>query len=171
MKIKKKQSNHSPPGQSLGEATLLKILRVADLLIRIGDTKVFGKDLTQAQFNILMILKRIGGREVSQKEIVEKIVSTKGNVSIHIANLVRQGYIRKKVSNRDSRMNSIILTAKGKQALERLEPLYLYHIKQITEGLPHKQTQQALDILEHLHQQCCAALGMPIVSNSEDGSS
>jgi MarR family 2-MHQ and catechol resistance regulon transcriptional repressor len=142
----------------IGEATVLQILRVADLLTRIGDSKVFGKNLTQAQFNVLMVLKRHGNGGISQKDILENLVSTKGNVSIHITNLTRMGCIRKKTSKSDSRMNVITLTAKGRRILAELEPRYIQHLKQITEGLPREQAETAMDVLEYLYGKCNATL-------------
>ena len=102
-----------------GEATVMQILRVADLLTRIGDAKVFGKELTQAQFNLLMVLKRHDGVGVSQKDILANLVSTKGNVSIHVTNLTRMGYIRKRVAVDDGRRHELTLTAKGRTRRRR----------------------------------------------------
>ena len=142
----------------VGEATVLQILRVADLLTCIGDSKVFGRDLTQAQFNVLMVLKRHGNGGISQKDILESLVSTKGNISIHITNLGRLGYIRKKNSKADSRMNVITLTANGRRILADLEPKYLQHLKEITDDLRPDQAEAAMDLLKHLQQKGETAL-------------
>ncbi len=138
----------------IGEATVVQILRVGDLLTRIGDSKVFGKDLTQAQFNILMILKRHGEEEMSQKDILANCVSTKGNVSIHMTNLTHMGYVRRKTSKVDSRINVITLTAKGRRILAELEPKYVQHLKKITDDLPFKQAETAIKILDRLRGKC-----------------
>lgn len=171
MKIEKQHSLTSSCSSQtttdLREATLLQILRVADLLTRIGDTKVFGKKLTQAQFNVLMVLKRYGNGGISQKDILEKLVSTKGNVSIHIANLTSMGHIRRKISKADSRINEITLTAKGKRMLADLEPKYVQHLKEITTGLPPEQADMALNILRNLQNKCEVTLSHS--EASEDG--
>jgi DNA-binding MarR family transcriptional regulator len=149
----------SPAEANAGEATVLLILRIADLLTRIGDSKVFGKELTQAQFNILMILKRHGQNGMSQKEILEYLVSTKGNVSIHITNLARMGHIRKKTSRIDGRMSVVSLTAKGKRILGKLEPEYIRHLREITDDLPHEQAESTIALLNALMGRCEHALG------------
>ncbi len=143
----------------IGEVTVLQILRIADLLTRIGDSEVFGKELTQAQFNILMILKRHGQKGMSQKEIMEYLVSTKGNVSIHITNLSRMGHIRKKTSKIDSRMNVITLTARGRRILEELEPKYIRHLREITDNLPREQAESTIALLNELMGRCEHTLG------------
>jgi DNA-binding MarR family transcriptional regulator len=149
----------SAVGADIKEATVLQILRVADLLTRIGDAQVFGKALTQAQFNVLMVLQRQGTRGgISQKDILEKLVSSKGNVSIHITNLSRMGYVRKRTSKRDSRMNVITLTAAGKRILDELEPKYVAHLEEITGDLSDKDAETVTGILSHLQERCNSAL-------------
>jgi DNA-binding MarR family transcriptional regulator len=143
----------------IGETTVLQILRVADLLTRVGDSTVFHKELTQAQFNVLMILKRHGEGGMSQKDILAKLVCSKGNVSIHTANLTRMGYIRKKISQTDSRVNVITLTAKGRRVLAHLEPRYLQQLNDVTRDLPREQAERVVELLAHLEEKCHAALG------------
>ena len=153
-------SKHSSTAETdIGETTVLQIVRIADLLARIGDTKVFGKEVTQAQFNILMILKRHGQNGMSQKDIMEYLVSTKGNVSIHITNLGRMGYIRKKTSKIDSRMNVITLTAKGRRILGELEPKYIRHLRELTDDLPREQAESTIALLNELMGRCEHTLG------------
>lgn len=138
----------------IGEYTVIQILRVADLLTRIGDSKVFGKELTQPQFNILMILKRHGNGGISQKEILEKLVSTKGNVSIHISNLRNKGYIRRRLSKEDSRFNVITLTPKGERILAELEPKYIQQLRTITDDLPREQAETTIALLDRVVNKC-----------------
>ncbi len=141
-----------------GEATILNILRAADLMTRIGDSKVFGRELTQAQFNILMILKRHGQNGMSQKEIAAYLVTTKGNISIHTGNLARTGYIRRRVCRSDGRMHRITLTEKGAKILARLEPAYLEHVRKVTDGLPRKQAESTVRFIARLVERCSSIL-------------
>ncbi len=142
----------------LAEGTVLQILKVADLLTRIGNSHVFGKELTQAQFNVLMVLKRHGERGMSQKDILGYLVSTKGNVSIHITNLSRRGYVRKRPSKADSRMNVVSLTAKGKKILAEVEPRYMQHLHELTGELPVQSAEAATELLAYLHDRCSRIL-------------
>jgi DNA-binding MarR family transcriptional regulator len=166
MKAREQLETVTPPTEQsavdVGESAVIHILKVADLLTRIGDSKVFGKELTQPQFNVLMVLKRHGNGGISQKYILEKLVSTKGNVSIHITNLANMGYIRRKTSKADSRMNEITLTAKGKRILADLEPKYVQHLTRITADLLPEQADLTLELLKNLQKKCEVAL-----SNSE----
>ena len=149
---------------------MMQILRVADLLTRIGDAKVFGKELTQAQFNLLMVLKRHDGVGVSQKDILANLVSTKGNVSIHVTNLTRMGYIRKRVAVDDGRRHELTLTAKGRKILSELEPRYEEYLKTIAGNLDPEHVALTGVLLEELRRRCCATLagdGAPGVCGGE----
>ncbi len=151
-------SHLSEAERKLGEATVLQIIRVADLLTRIGDSKVFDKDLTQAQFNVLMVLARHGEGGMSQKGILAKLVSSKGNVSIHIRNLTELKYVKTKTSPSDSRMHEITLTAKGRRVLAEVEPRYVRHLREVTGDLSSDEARAALQLLDHLQQKCRATL-------------
>jgi len=140
------------------ETAVLYILRVADMLNRLGDTRVFGKEISQAQFNILMILKRHGQEGMSQKEILANLVSTKGNVSIHIRNLLKKGYVLKKTSKHDGRLHVIKLSARGRRILESVEPKYLEQLRVVVEDLPASQAETLVDLLEGLRLNCARAL-------------
>lgn len=142
----------------IGETVVIYILRVAEKLIRLGDTKVFNKTLGQAQFNILMILKRHGKFGMSQKDILENLVSTKGNVSIHISNLLKKGYIRSKASQTDKRMHVIKLTAKGRSILKNIEPEYIKELRKLTDDLPRQQYEAAITLLDKLGERCTESL-------------
>jgi DNA-binding MarR family transcriptional regulator len=159
--MKAQLESHAPSSAiaaPTGESMVLQILKVADLLTRIGDAKVFGKELTQAQFNVLMVLKRHDDVGVSQKDILANLVSTKGNVSIHITNLTRMGYIRKRTSREDARMHVLRLTAKGYRVLAELEPRYERHLQAITGDLSPKPLAVSMALLDEFQARCRATL-------------
>lgn len=138
----------------IGETTMLYILRVAEMITRIGDAKVFCKAITRPQFNVLMILKRHGEDGMSQKDILAYLVSTKGNVSIHISNLLKKRYILRKTSTHDARMHVIKLTAKGKRIVNEVEPKYISQLRAVTDNLPRDQAEATIKLLEHLRLKC-----------------
>ncbi len=143
------------------EAVLLEILRVSDLLARVGNSTIFSKGLSMAQFNILMVLRRRGGDGMSQKQIVENLLTTKGNVSIHMKNLTDAGLVRRRVSKHDGRMHVVTLTAKGNRILESLEPQYLAQIETLTKGLPAAEVDTTLNLLAQIRDTAAATLNTP----------
>jgi len=137
-----------------GEQAILEIIKTAELLTRVGNTCVFDREISQARFNILIILKYEGEDGISQNEILQRMVSTKGNLSIHIANLERCGYIRRQASKEDMRRNVVRLTAKGRRVLDKLEPGYEGHIRAISEDLPANRAESLTEMLRTLQERC-----------------
>ncbi|MFO7821687.1 MAG: MarR family transcriptional regulator [Lentisphaeria bacterium] len=147
-----KQANEA--NRNVREAAVLEILRVAELMTRIGNAKVFGKKLTQAQFNVLMVLKRHNKVAMSQKEILTNLISTKGNLSVHISNLTKMGLVRNQVSPCDSRMHEITLTEAGHEILNELEPLYMQYLNEITRGFLRDEAEKLLQVLGCIEEKC-----------------
>ncbi len=155
-------------GIDVREGVLLEIMKVADLLTRVGASDLFSDGLSQAQFNILMILKRHGKRGMSQKDIGETLVSTKGNVSIHIGNLTRMGHVRRKTSQEDRRKQVVTLTAKGQRVLAALEPRYLEQIEVLTRPFSGDQLEAAAGFLATMQAHCEAVLSGAVDTPADD---
>lgn len=137
-----------------GEQAILEIIKTAELFTRVGNTRVFDRELSQAKFNILLILKYEGSDGMSQKEILERMISTKGNLSIHISNLEKDGYIRRQASKEDMRHDVIKLTAKGGRALDGIEPEYERHVRTMVEGLSSEKAMGLVMQLKTLQEKC-----------------
>jgi DNA-binding MarR family transcriptional regulator len=105
------------------EEAVLNLLHTSDMLLKCGNKRLFTDVLTQAQFNILMILSH-EQEGICQRDLAQRVVVTKGNVSQHVANLEVMGLLRRRVSVDDHRYRVVTLTAKGRRQLNRLEPQY-----------------------------------------------
>lgn len=157
-------TDHGGRDIGAGERAVLEIVKASELFARVGTTCVFDKGLSQARFNILIILKYYGHGGISQKQMLERMVSTKGNLSMHVKNLAAEGYIRKKTSKSDGRQDTITLTAKGARALSRMEPEYMRHVEQLTGDLSRDSAEHMVSLLQSLQAKCRAILGA-----AEDG--
>lgn len=134
------------------ELTLLSLLRTNEMVLSVG-SKIFTKELSQPQFNIMMMLKNedIG---LHQKEIINRVVSSKGNISIHIKKMLIQGYVYKKKDIKDKRHDRISLSQKGRNVLEPYEEKYRILMKSLFAGIPNKELLQVQNILEKLRNSC-----------------
>ena len=125
---------------------------------------MFDKELSQARFNILLILKYYGNDGLCQKDILARMVSTKGNLSIHIKNLVAQGYVCKNRSESDRRQDTVRLTAEGERVLKRVEPEYMRHIDMLTRGQSAADAGKLTELLEGRQDTC-----LELLTSSEQG--
>ncbi|WP_291650756.1 MarR family transcriptional regulator [Clostridium sp.] len=82
--------------------------------------------LTTAQFGVLEALYNKGNLKIC--ELIEKILTTSGNITVVIKNLEKDGLIKRIEDPNDKRSCIISLTDKGKDTIENILP---YHIKNI----------------------------------------
>lgn len=85
--------------------------------------------LTAAQFGVLEALYSKGDLRIH--ELIEKILTTSGNITVVIKNLEKDGLIIKKSDVRDKRSCIISLTDKGKEVIENILPGHIKNIGDI----------------------------------------
>ena len=127
------------------EEAVLGLLRTTELLLQHARRTLFSDGLSQAQFNILMILQHESAQGISQKAIGERLITTKGNTSQHIASLEADGLVKRRAATKDRRRNVITLTPKGRRLVSRVEPRYREQIARVF----HAMTKSELGSLIH----------------------
>ncbi|WP_297134870.1 MarR family winged helix-turn-helix transcriptional regulator [Terrisporobacter sp.] len=93
--------------------------------------------LTVAQFGVLEALYNKGDLKIY--ELIEKILTTSGNITIVIKNLEKDGLIRKNQDPNDKRSCIISLTEKGKNVIESILPEHINNIKSIFDILTKEE--------------------------------
>jgi DNA-binding MarR family transcriptional regulator len=88
--------------QQVWLATWARLARVYHDLDRASADLLRGWDLSVAQFDVLV---QVGGREgLTQQEVADQLLVTKGNVSQIIARMVRDGLVRRAQEGRTRRL-------------------------------------------------------------------
>lgn len=93
--------------------------------------------LTPTQFGVLEALYSKGDLRIS--ELIEKILTTSGNITVVIKNLEKEGFIHKDMDPRDKRSCIISLTNKGKHCIEAILPKHVNNIKEIFKVLSDEE--------------------------------
>ena len=83
--------------------------------------------LTPAQFGVLEALYNKGDLQIC--EIIEKILTTSGNITVVIKNLEKDGLVKRNPHSKDKRSRMISLTEKGKQVIESILPGHIKNIR------------------------------------------
>ena len=91
---------------------IIALTRTASFHTRMTQSTLSEYNLTVAQFGVLEALYHLGDMKIC--EIIEKTLSTSGNMTVVINNLERDGYIQRYTSAEDKRVSMISLTEKGK---------------------------------------------------------
>jgi uncharacterized lipoprotein YddW (UPF0748 family)/predicted transcriptional regulator len=81
-------------------------------------------DITPRQFNILRIL-RGEGKPLSTLQIRQRMLDKMSDTSRIVDRLVRKGMVKKTPNASDRRLVDVVITARGRKLLEKIDPLEL----------------------------------------------
>lgn len=90
-------------------------------------------DLTVAQFDVLSHVASTPG--LSQTELAERLIVTKGNVGGLIDRLERDGLVERRANPEDRRSNKLYLTPAGCRAFDAAAPALEEHLSRQFSGL------------------------------------
>ena len=108
---------------------------------------------------ILFILDHHGdhGEIASQRELAQALRVSPATIAISLKSLERLGYVEKRVDKSDARRNRVLITEKGKAAVQQCFAVFQEVDRRMMEGL----TEQEQEELECLHRKMLDNLGGP----------
>lgn len=104
------------------------------------------KGITVSQFSVLDVLYTKGEMRVC--ELIEKALSTSGNITVVIKNMEQKGWLYKKTCPTDKRAFLVGLTDEGKKLFETLLPEHRNEIKNTYSILSSEERQELIKILK-----------------------
>lgn len=105
-----------------------------------------GKGLTSAQFSVLDVLYSKG--EMTISSLIEKVLSTSGNMTVILKNMERNGWLRRKISTIDRRAYVVGLTEEGKKLFEDILPVHMQEIENVYSVLTDEEKKELIRILK-----------------------
>lgn len=102
--------------------------------------------LTTAQFGVLEALYNKGDLRIC--EIIEKILTTSGNITVVIKNLEKDGLVKKNLDPKDKRSTIISITDSGKKIIEDILPKHIENINEIFSVLTKEEQITLKNILK-----------------------
>ncbi|WP_133013799.1 MarR family winged helix-turn-helix transcriptional regulator [Clostridium cuniculi] len=127
-------------------STLIVFTRAEHIIHRIEYKTIKQSGLTIAQFGVLEALYNKGDLRIC--EIIDRILTTSGNITVVIKNLEKDGLIEKKPDPNDKRSCIISLTEEGKKIIENILPDHIKNIKGIFEILTDEEKNTLKTILK-----------------------
>ncbi|HEM3577907.1 TPA: MarR family transcriptional regulator [Streptococcus suis] len=106
--------------------------------------------LTVCQFGVMEALYNKGNLRI--QDLIDKLLSTSGNMTVVIKNMIRDGYVYKTSDTSDRRASLIALTEKGRQTIEAILPEHYDHVGQIFSVLSPEEQDQLATILKKFKQ-------------------
>ena len=101
-------------------AVYISMSRVINTLRRENNKLILKHNLTLGQFAVMEALYSKG--RLSTGEVMEKILSTSGNIPVIVKNLEKDGFITRKQDESDKRRFILNLTDKGKDLMDEIVP-------------------------------------------------
>jgi MarR family 2-MHQ and catechol resistance regulon transcriptional repressor len=104
--------------------------------------------LTMPQFGVLDLLYHKGDQKICQ--IIEKTLSTGGNMTVIIENLEKQGLVARCEDPQDRRSKVISLTREGQKLMKGLFPEHMGNLEKILSALTSAEKRQLIDLAKKL---------------------
>ncbi|GGB11259.1 family 10 glycosylhydrolase [Puia dinghuensis] len=113
-------------------------------------------DITPRQFNILRIL-RGEGKPLSTLQIRQRMLDKMSDTSRIVDRLLRKGLVRKTPNGEDRRLVDIVITAKGRKLLEKIDP-FEENSDKIMTNLTEEEAKTLNGLLDKLRNTACLVL-------------
>ena len=113
----------------LDHQALLDIIRTSAVLFKLSDRFFTRRGVTVAQFNVLMTINEVGEEGLSQRELSERLLVHKTNMTGLIDRLEKKGFVERKTRPGDRRCLRIVLGPNGIKVLEKVQGPYLQEVQ------------------------------------------
>ena len=105
--------------------------------------------LTIPQFGVLEVIYHSGPLNISQ--VIEKTLSSSGNMTVVVRNLVKRGLVTKNRDPEDGRAFLVHLTEEGQRLISEIFPKHLVDLKSDFSNLGYEEKQVLLTLLKKLN--------------------
>ena len=126
----------------------VKLARAFATLNRLTGEDIRRYGLTQAQFGVLETLGHKG--RMTLGELAHKSLSTGGNMTVVVRNLIRDGLVRRSVSTLDRRVVYVALTPRGSRLFRRIFPQHAQAVVRIASVLSPADQERLGELLRTL---------------------
>jgi len=142
----KKYKSNNDYETNLNLSTLVVFTRAEQKIHKMEYETIKAGGLTNSQFAVLEVLYHKGDLKIC--DIIEKILTTSGNITVVIKNLEKDGLIRKYANTEDKRSILISITDKGKKIMDDIFPNHVDNINNIFNILTIEEKLELKKILK-----------------------
>lgn len=140
---------HEEP-EAIRLRTWVQLARTFYRIERSISAKLAETELTMAQFDVLATLRYSEG--LSQKELAELLLVTKGNVVGLLDRLEKLNYVERRPDAQDGRSNRVHLTGPGRQKIETVLPVHDRLVLRTLACLPQPEVSTLRRLLQTIEQ-------------------
>ena len=107
-------------------------------------------NLTFNQFKVLEVLYHVGDLNIGS--ITKLAMSTPGNITVVVKNLIRDSWITSQKDPNDSRSSILSITQKGKDIIEDVFPNHAQNLTKALEILSDEELDTLYDLLNKVYK-------------------
>ena len=137
------------PFSDIRHEAVLSIVRTANLLSLTGASLFRKFNLTEAQFNVLLILK-YADHDLTQSDLSKRLVVTRASVTSVLDRLEKKGLVKRSNVPGNRRIYHVSLTSIGMDLIEKVEPQYLELVHVVTSELSESSCKSMMKQLERV---------------------
>jgi len=131
--------------------TLLSILMSFEVLARYLEVELRRYHATLIRFHIMSTLFKNGG-EMTPSEIAERVFREKNSITAVINTMERQGVVRREPSLNDRRSVKVVITDKGWQEANQLNPIAQELSREVLSCLDKEQIEALVGIMRTIRE-------------------
>lgn len=133
--------------------TLLSIVVTGDLLTREAQRALAPFGITEAQFNVLMILTyQSEDGKMSQTLLGRMLLVNRSNVTGLVDRMEKAGWVRRVPTEDDRRMNQVVITQEGTDLLKRAHHAYYERVEAIMRDISSSEWKNLVELTEKVRQ-------------------
>ena len=126
----------------------IKLARAYSVFNKASVHDIRGFGLTQPQFGALECLGHLGAMTIGQ--LSRKMLVSGGNMTCVVANLQKEGLVRREAAASDRRSIIVDLTPKGRSLFEEIFPKHATFISEVAKALTEQEQEQLAVLLKKL---------------------
>lgn len=138
-----------------GQKLVAALLAASGALLRESERLFRPHGLTSAQFNVLNVIA-LGGESLSQREISDRLVVDRSNVTGLVDRMEKAGWVRRADHPVDRRAYRVVFTPAGRKLWETVIPAYAAAVNHLTRDLTERRMRETLAVLRQFEQDAAA---------------
>ena len=148
------------PLKNRPQEALLNVVLTGTLLAKEGDRLLRPLGLTDAQLNILMLLKyQSDGGKLNQTRLGRMLLVNRANVTGLVDRMEQAGWVERTPDAEDRRVKQVRLTAAGRRVLERAGKVYFARVEEVMGVLSSNEHRALCRMLERVRDHLRGAQG------------
>jgi DNA-binding MarR family transcriptional regulator len=107
-------------------------------------------DLTPPQFQMLTVLNRLRGKQITQRRLGKELYVSFPNVTVMLSRLEKAKLIQRTVNTADRRERFVKITPRGRALLKRIWKVQPHQLEKVTTGLTENEQLELARLLNKM---------------------